>query len=134
MKKLKTCVRIFSHKKIENKPYACGIKYSGIVKAWDSCLLILRKIPPNIDLLYSPILSLVEINAQYNNKSSCIAPIKVFSIQTRSFGNLGIMGNGDSVALIHCSQISTSVTWPKFVFPGKHFDLLENFYRHLKLY
>ena len=51
LEKLKTGVRIFSHKELEDKRCARGINYFRIMIAGDTSLLILRKIAPKIDLL-----------------------------------------------------------------------------------
>ena len=87
----------------------------------------------------------MKTDAEYNNKSSCSTPRKVFPIQTESFENLGILGEEWWCCLnpvltnryfshMTKSRIFKSLNLRRKADRSLCHNLLEKHFRHLKLY
>ena len=144
LKKLKTCVRIFSQKENEGQPSARGINCSSIFEGQVRTLFYFEKsfmedvyshqfikirnlfhLQRTNLFLRKTILNLVEAKAEYNNKSICNAPSKVFPIQTWTFENQGIPGEewkcclNPALTKRHFSQMTKSRIFKNFILRRK---------------
>ena len=99
----------------------------------------------NCFFLGKTIINFMKTDAEYNNKSSCNTPRKVFPIQTKSFENLEILGEEWWCCLnpvltnryfshMTKSRIFKSLNLRRKADRSFCNNLLEKHFRHLKLY